>query len=111
MPWGSYEVTDRGERFQTKRIIVKPHGQLSLQVHRHRSEHWIVVSGTARVTIGEQVRPLHENESAYVPAGVVHRLENPGDVPLHLIEVQCGDYLGEDDIVRLEDSYSRCAQP
>jgi mannose-1-phosphate guanylyltransferase/mannose-6-phosphate isomerase len=106
-PWGSYEVTDRGERFQTKRIIVKPHGQLSLQVHRHRSEHWVVVSGTARVTIGGEVRALHENESAYIPAGVVHRLENPGNVPLHLIEVQCGGYLGEDDIVRLEDSYSR----
>jgi mannose-1-phosphate guanylyltransferase/mannose-6-phosphate isomerase len=109
-PWGSYEVTDRGERFQTKRLIVKPHCQLSLQVHRHRSEHWIVVSGAARVTIGDQVRPLLENESAYIPAGVAHRLENPGDAPLHLIEVQCGGYLGEDDIVRLEDSYSRSAR-
>lgn len=109
-PWGTYETTDRGERFQTKRIIVKPGHGLSLQLHHRRSEHWIVVSGTARVTIGDEVRLIHENESTYIPAGTVHRLENPTDYPLHLIEVQCGDYLGEDDIVRLEDKYGRAAR-
>lgn len=106
-PWGSYETTDSGDRFQTKRIIVKPGEKLSLQLHHQRSEHWIVVSGTARVTVGDEVRLLQENESTYVPAGTVHRLENPGKIPLHLIEVQCGPYLGEDDIVRLDDSYGR----
>lgn len=109
-PWGSYETVDCGERFQTKRIIVKPGEKLSLQKHNHRSEHWIVVSGTARVTVGDQVTLLQENESTYVPAGTVHRLENPGKIPLHLIEVQCGPYLGEDDIVRLEDDYGRFHQ-
>lgn len=109
-PWGSYETVDRGERFQTKRIIVKPGEKLSLQMHNHRSEHWIVVEGTARVTVGDQVRLLQENESTYVPAGTLHRLENPGKIPLHLIEVQCGPYLGEDDIVRLEDDYGRFPQ-
>jgi mannose-1-phosphate guanylyltransferase/mannose-6-phosphate isomerase len=107
-PWGTYETVDKGERFQTKRIVVKPGEKLSLQMHHQRSEHWIVVAGTARVTIGDEVRLLHENESTFVPAGSVHRLENPGKIPLQLIEVQCGPYLGEDDIVRLEDDYGRC---
>jgi mannose-1-phosphate guanylyltransferase/mannose-6-phosphate isomerase len=106
-PWGSYQSVDRGERFQVKRIIVKPGGRLSLQKHQHRAEHWVVVRGTARVTIGDEVRNLSENESIYVPLGVVHRLENPGKTPLELIEVQTGSYLGEDDIVRIEDDYQR----
>ena len=106
-PWGTYETTDMGERFQTKRIVVKPGGQLSLQMHYHRSEHWIVVSGTALVTIDGIEKIVGENQSAYIPAGAQHRLENPGKVPLHLIEVQCGPYLGEDDIVRFEDKYAR----
>lgn len=106
-PWGSYETMDQGERFQTKRIIVKPGERLSLQRHHHRSEHWIVVRGTAYATVDGQRRLLQENESIYIPAGAVHRLENPGKIPLHLIEVQCGPYLGEDDIVRLEDDYGR----
>jgi mannose-1-phosphate guanylyltransferase/mannose-6-phosphate isomerase len=106
-PWGSYETMDRGDRFQTKRIIVKPGEKLSLQMHHHRAEHWIVVSGTARVTVDDKVTLLQENQSTYIPAGSTHRLENPGKIPLHLIEVQCGSYLGEDDIVRFEDSYGR----
>lgn len=106
-PWGSYQTTDRGNRFQTKRIVVKPGARLSLQKHHHRSEHWVVVSGTAEVTIGSDVRLLQENESTYIPAGMPHRLANPGKVPLHLIEVQCGPYLGEDDIIRIEDEYGR----
>ncbi|HUG46690.1 MAG TPA: mannose-1-phosphate guanylyltransferase/mannose-6-phosphate isomerase [Sphingomicrobium sp.] len=106
-PWGTYETTDAGERFQTKRIVVNPGAKLSLQMHHQRSEHWVVVSGTARITIDGQVRLLQENESTFVPAGSLHRLENPGKIPLHLIEVQCGPYLGEDDIVRFEDSYGR----
>jgi mannose-1-phosphate guanylyltransferase/mannose-6-phosphate isomerase len=106
-PWGSYELMDSGERFQTKRIVVNPGASLSLQKHRHRSEHWVVVTGTAEVTVGEETRLLQENESTYIPAGTVHRLANPGREPLHLIEVQCGSYLGEDDIVRLEDRYGR----
>lgn len=106
-PWGTYETTDMGERFQTKRIVVKPGGQLSLQMHYHRSEHWIVVSGTALVTIDGIEKIVGENQSAYIPAGSQHRLENPGKIPLHLIEVQCGPYLGEDDIVRYEDKYAR----
>lgn len=106
-PWGSYQTVDRGDRFQTKRIIVKPGAKLSLQKHQHRSEHWIVVNGMAEVTVGDDVRTLRENESTYIPAGTIHRLANPGDVPLHLIEVQCGTYLGEDDIVRIEDDYGR----
>ena len=106
-PWGSYQTTDRGDRFQTKRIVVKPGARLSLQKHHHRSEHWVVVSGTAEVTIGEEVRLLQENESTYIPAGTAHRLANPGKVALHLIEVQCGPYLGEDDIIRIEDEYGR----
>jgi len=106
-PWGTYQTTDRGERFQTKRIVVKPGEKLSLQKHHHRAEHWIVVQGTARVTCGEKVIDLHENESTFIPIGVTHRLENPGKIPLHIIEVQSGSYLGEDDIVRFEDTYGR----
>ncbi|TXK65087.1 mannose-1-phosphate guanylyltransferase/mannose-6-phosphate isomerase [Alkalisalibacterium limincola] len=106
-PWGSYDSVDVGERFQVKRITVKPGAALSLQMHHHRAEHWIVVSGTARVTRGEEVMLLSENQSTYIPLGVKHRLENPGQVPLELIEVQSGSYLGEDDIVRFEDVYGR----
>jgi mannose-1-phosphate guanylyltransferase/mannose-6-phosphate isomerase len=106
-PWGSYQAVDLGDRFQVKRIVVKQGGRLSLQLHHHRSEHWIVVRGTARVTIGDEVKFLHENESIYVPSGARHRLENPGKIDLELIEVQTGSYLGEDDIVRLEDDYHR----
>jgi mannose-1-phosphate guanylyltransferase/mannose-6-phosphate isomerase len=106
-PWGYYQGIDNGSRYQVKRIVVKPAGKLSLQKHFHRSEHWIVVRGTAEVTVGEEVRTVHENESIYVPIGSVHRLANPGKIPLELIEVQVGSYLGEDDIVRLEDGYGR----
>jgi len=106
-PWGSYEGIDMGDRFQVKRIIVNPGGKLSLQMHHHRAEHWVVVSGTARVTCGDKVRLLTENESTYIPIGMSHRLENPGKLPLQLIEVQSGSYLGEDDIVRFEDVYHR----
>jgi mannose-1-phosphate guanylyltransferase/mannose-6-phosphate isomerase len=106
-PWGYYESVDAGERFQVKRIMVKPQAALSLQLHHHRAEHWIVVSGAAKVTCGEREFLLAENESTYIPVGVKHRLENPGKVPLYLIEVQSGGYLGEDDIVRFEDRYSR----
>jgi len=106
-PWGYYEGIDAGERFQVKRITVKPGEKLSLQMHHHRAEHWIVVSGTARVTCGEKSILLAENESTYIPLGTTHRLENPGKLPLHLIEVQSGSYLGEDDIVRFEDIYKR----
>ena len=106
-PWGHYEGIDSGDRFQVKRITVKPGEKLSLQMHHHRAEHWVVVSGTARVTCGDKVTLLAENESTYIPIGMTHRLENPGKLPLHLIEVQSGSYLGEDDIVRLEDVYQR----
>ncbi len=106
-PWGAYDSVDKDERFQVKRITVKPGGKLSLQMHHHRAEHWVVVSGTARVTRGEDVFALHENESTFIPIGTKHRLENPGTEPLQLIEVQSGDYLGEDDIVRFEDVYGR----
>jgi len=106
-PWGSYDSIDMGERFQVKRITVKPGASLSLQMHHHRAEHWIVVSGTAMVTIGDQTKMLSENESTYIPIGVTHRLENPGVLPLEMIEVQSGSYLGEDDIVRFEDNYGR----
>jgi len=106
-PWGYYQTVDLGERYQVKRIMVKPGAQLSLQMHFHRAEHWIVVSGTARITRGQETKLLRENESTYIPQGTTHRLENPGRLPLHLIEVQSGGYLGEDDIVRLEDSYGR----
>ena len=106
-PWGSYEGIDMGERFQVKRLIVNPGEKLSLQMHHHRAEHWVVVSGTAKVTCGEKVHLLTENESTYIPIGMTHRLENPGKLPLHLIEIQSGSYLGEDDIVRFEDIYQR----
>ncbi|QII27698.1 mannose-1-phosphate guanylyltransferase/mannose-6-phosphate isomerase [Stenotrophomonas maltophilia] len=106
-PWGAYDSIDSGERFQVKRITVKPGGTLSLQMHHHRAEHWIVVSGTAEVTRGDEVILLSENQSTYIPLGVTHRLRNPGKLPLELIEVQSGSYLGEDDIVRFEDTYGR----
>ncbi|MBA0237531.1 mannose-1-phosphate guanylyltransferase/mannose-6-phosphate isomerase [Stenotrophomonas maltophilia] len=106
-PWGAYDSIDNGERFQVKRITVKPGGTLSLQMHHHRAEHWIVVSGTAEVTRGSEVILLSENQSTYIPLGVTHRLRNPGKLPLELIEVQSGSYLGEDDIVRFEDTYGR----
>lgn len=106
-PWGYYESIDMGQRFQVKRIVVIPGGVLSLQKHRHRSEHWVVVHGTAEVTLGEQVRAVHENESIYIPIGSVHRMANKGKIPLELIEVQTGSYLGEDDIERIEDIYKR----
>ena len=106
-PWGWYETLSLGPRFQVKRIMVHPGGILSLQSHVHRAEHWVVVEGAARVTVGEDVRLLGENQSVYIPLGAIHRLENPGKVDLHLIEVQSGPYLGEDDIVRYEDIYAR----
>ncbi len=106
-PWGSYQSVDNGDRHQVKRIIVKPGGRLSLQKHHHRSEHWIVVRGTAQVTVNELVKTVHENESIYIPIGAVHRLENPGKIQLELIEVQTGSYFGEDDIIRIEDDYRR----
>src|SRR4051795_3306645 len=106
-PWGSYQSVDVGERYQVKRIIVKPGGRLSLQRHHHRSEHWIVVRGAARVTLNDLVKTVHENESIYIPIGATHRMENPGKIPLELIEVQTGSYLGEDDIIRIEDDYKR----
>ena len=106
-PWGAYDSIDMGARFQVKRITVNPGAALSLQMHHHRAEHWIVVSGTAKVTRGEETLLLSENQSTYIPLGVTHRLENPGKVPLELIEVQSGSYLGEDDIVRFEDVYGR----
>ena len=106
-PWGWYEGIDRGERFQVKRIMVKPGEKLSLQMHHHRAEHWVVVSGTAKVTVENKETLFAENQSTYIPFGKPHRLENPGKIPLHLIEVQSGAYLGEDDIVRFEDSYGR----
>jgi mannose-1-phosphate guanylyltransferase/mannose-6-phosphate isomerase len=106
-PWGSYDSVDAGHRFQVKRLTVKPGARMSLQMHHHRAEHWIVVSGTARITRGEEVFLLSENQSTYIPIGTAHRIENPGKVPLHMIEVQSGSYLGEDDIVRFEDVYGR----
>jgi mannose-1-phosphate guanylyltransferase/mannose-6-phosphate isomerase len=106
-PWGTYDGIEKGERFQVKRIVVKPGAALSLQMHHHRAEHWIVVRGTARVTRNDETFLLTENESTYIPTGARHRLENPGKVPLEIIEVQSGAYLGEDDIVRFEDTYGR----
>ena len=106
-PWGHYDSVDNGDRFQVKRIVVAPGGTLSLQKHHHRAEHWVVVRGTAEVTIEDAVRVVHENESTYIPIGSVHRLANPGKIPLELIEVQTGSYLGEDDIIRLDDIYRR----
>jgi len=106
-PWGYFQDVDIAERYRVKRIVVKPGSKLSLQKHFHRSEHWVVVKGTAEVTVGGDVRAVHENESVYIPIGTVHRLANPGRIPLELIEVQVGSYLGEDDIVRLDDVYGR----
>ena len=106
-PWGSYDSIENGPRFQVKRLKVKPGATLSLQMHHHRAEHWIVVSGTARITRGDEVFLLEENQSTYIPIGVRHRIENPGKIPVHIIEVQSGAYLGEDDIVRFEDRYGR----
>jgi len=106
-PWGSYDSIDNGDRFQVKRLVVKPGASMSLQLHHHRAEHWIVVSGTAQITRGEETFLLGENESTYIPVGTRHRIANPGKVTLHIIEVQSGSYLGEDDIVRFEDVYGR----
>jgi mannose-1-phosphate guanylyltransferase/mannose-6-phosphate isomerase len=106
-PWGSYTLLEVGNRYKIKRIVVKPGAKLSHQLHHHRSEHWVVVAGTARVMIGDKTYNVHPNESTYVPISTKHRLENPGKVPLHLIEVQNGDYLEEDDIVRFDDEYGR----
>ena len=106
-PWGKYDSIDIGERYQAKRITVTSGAKLSVQMHHHRSEHWVVVCGTARVTNGGNSFLLAENESTYIPAGIVHALENPGKVDLELIEVQSGSYLGEDDIVRINDIYGR----
>ncbi|MNJ68778.1 Mannose-1-phosphate guanylyltransferase 1 [compost metagenome] len=106
-PWGTYTVLEEGPRFKIKRIVVKPGASLSLQMHHHRSEHWIVVRGMAKVTTGEETRLVNSNESTYIPAGHRHRLENPGVIDLVMIEVQSGEYLGEDDIVRFEDLYGR----
>ncbi|APE32102.1 mannose-1-phosphate guanylyltransferase/mannose-6-phosphate isomerase [Halomonas aestuarii] len=107
-PWGVYDSIDHGERYQVKCITVKPGAKLSVQLHHHRAEHWVVVSGTAKVTIGDNTRLVSENESTYIPIGQIHSLENPGKIPLELIEVQSGSYLGEDDIVRFNDRYGRC---
>jgi len=109
-PWGSYEGIDAGERFQVKRLIINPGAAISLQLHHHRAEHWVVVKGTARVTRGDDILHLGENQSTYIPVGMKHRLENPGNALLEIIEVQSGDYLGEDDIVRFEDIYDRHKQ-
>jgi mannose-1-phosphate guanylyltransferase/mannose-6-phosphate isomerase len=106
-PWGSYDSVDAGPRFQVKRLTIKPGAKLSLQKHAHRAEHWVVVKGTARITRDNEVFLLSENESTYIPVGAVHRIENPGSEPLQIIEVQSGGYLGEDDIVRLDDTYGR----
>jgi len=106
-PWGSYQSIDNGDRHQVKRIVVKPGGRLSLQKHHHRSEHWIVVRGAARVTVNELVKIVHENESSISRSAPSTRLENPGKILLELIEVQTGSYLGEDDIIRIEDDYQR----
>jgi len=106
-PWGTYDDLERGERFRVKRIVVEPGAALSLQMHHHRAEHWVVVRGTARVTRGADTFLLTENESTYISPGTRHRLENPGKLPLEIIEVQSGAYLGEDDIVRFEDVYGR----
>ena len=106
-PWGSYQDIDRGERFRAKRLTVNPKGQLSLQSHKHRAEHWVVVKGIAEVVLDGKVMTLHENESIYIPMGGIHRLSNPGTEPLEVVEVQTGDYLEEDDITRYEDIYAR----
>jgi len=110
-PWGSFTVLEEGKGYKIKRIEVKPGHRLSLQMHHHRSEHWIVVSGTAKVVCGEQSHTIYSNQSTYVPQCTPHRLENPGVIPLILIEVQNGEYLGEDDIIRFQDDYARTATP
>lgn len=107
-PWGSYESLAMGEQYQTKRIIVRPGERLSLQLHHHRSEHWTVVEGNPEITVGDETKTYHPNDSVYIPKECVHCLANKTDKNVTIIEVQCGDYLGEDDIVRLEDKYSRC---
>ncbi len=106
-PWGSFTIIERGENYQVKRLVVNPGQRFSLQYHHRRNEHWIVVAGQARATLNDEVRMLGPNETAYLPIGTIHRLENPGTQPLVIIEVQYGDYLGEDDIVRLADDYGR----
>lgn len=106
-PWGDYRSIDRGDGFQVKHITVKPGGRLSLQRHAKRAEHWVVVEGVARVTVGDEIKTLNVNESVFIPLGAKHRLENPGATVLHLIEVQVGSYLGEDDIERFADDYGR----
>jgi len=106
-PWGAYDSIDNRERYQVKRITVKPGARLSLQMHHHRAEHWVVVKGTAQITIGDEVKLVSENQSVYIPVGVKHCLENPGKVAIELIEIQSGSYLGEDDIVRFDDKYGR----
>ncbi len=106
-PWGYYQSVHAGERFQVKRITVNPGARLSLQRHKHRAEHWVVVNGTALVTRDDEVLTIRENESVFLPQGCVHRLENPAETPLNLIEVQSGSYLGEDDIERIEDDFAR----
>ncbi|HEX6828396.1 MAG TPA: cupin domain-containing protein, partial [Burkholderiales bacterium] len=106
-PWGTYTVLEEGDRYKIKRIEVKPGASLSLQMHHHRSEHWIVVRGAARIVVGEEELLIHTNQSTYIPAGHKHRLENPGVIDLVMIEVQSGEYLGEDDIVRFQDNYGR----
>jgi len=108
-PWGHYSTVRHGERFQVKELVVEPGGRLSLQMHHHRSEHWVVVRGTARVVRNDDEDLVYENGHVFIKAGMKHRLENPGKVTLHVIEVQSGCYLGEDDIVRFEDIYGRCA--
>lgn len=110
-PWGSYTVLEKGARYKIKRLVINPSEKLSRQMHYHRSEHWVVVKGSAKVTIGDKEMFIHENESAYVPKSTLHRLENPGKVPLEIIEVQNGEYMGEDDIVRCEDVYGRISSP
>ena len=106
-PWGWYQVIDSGNRYKTKNIEVNPGCSLSLQYHYHRSEHWVVVGGTAKVRVGDDERCLYQNESIYVPPTVLHRLSNPGKIPLRIVEVQCGTYLEEDDIIRVDDEYGR----
>lgn len=106
-PWGSYDSIDAEDNFQVKRLIIKPGAVLSLQKHAHRAEHWVCVKGTARITRNDEEFDLNVNESTYIAIGDIHRIANPFDEPCHIIEVQCGDYLGEDDIVRIEDNYGR----
>ena len=106
-PWGNYTVLEESQRYKIKRIVVLPDASLSKQMHYHRSEHWVVVKGTAKVVVGNEERLIHENESTYIPKSTIHRLENPGKIPLEIIEVQNGEYLGEDDIIRMDDIYGR----